>query len=140
MSNNQNTHVVQNKPHHRAVDTDGTPDRETFDVGDEIDPRDSELSAFPDRFEKQDDLEIAGEDVDEATTTEEEAEDNDDVDERAAANTGYTEDEIDDMEYAELRTVAANVDGVSGRGAAEEIRQALKDHYGETSPGPDSEE
>lgn len=44
-------YIVQNKRHVRVnVDEKGVIKRESFEVGDSIQPTESELAAFPDRF------------------------------------------------------------------------------------------
>jgi len=46
-------HIVQNKRHVRVeIDEKGAIRRESFEVGDAIEPTESELSAFPDRFRR----------------------------------------------------------------------------------------
>jgi hypothetical protein len=92
----------------KHVATDGTVVRndETFT------PTDRELEAFGDKFEKVgDEADSRSEPADEDDTSED-------------ADT-YTESELSDKEYSELRSIAGAFDDVDGRNGKDKLVEAL---------------
>lgn len=113
---------------------------ETYEVGEEIEPSDAELKAFPDRFEEADDTDRENAETNAQGNAERTRVPQETADERTDDNSDaeYTAAELNAMSYSELREVAKEYDNVPGNITEYEMRLKLKQEMGHADESTDT--
>lgn len=160
MGDDQHTHRVVRKAHHRSTDGPGTV--EQYAPGDELTPTDAELEAFPDRFARISEPSGSGGGTDESDESGATSDDGDetgdapgnDTDAAEAADSDeneesepvgappepLTESWVEAAGYHDLRGVASRFEDVNGNWGEDRLEAELLDRAESESDGDEESE